>query len=185
MADHIILATSFHPAQELLKAEFPDHPHFRHMYQLQTMPSVTIQLELSERAVPKDRTTFAPETCLASFSEQNQSTFKHVPGRLSVILTPPEKFLDMKRDEILEIVCRDFERIKIPIREKVTDYRIVIEPMEFYALVPGAEQLKPTQKTVIPGLYLAGDYTRQRYLSTMEGAVYSGKLAARAVLNLI
>src|SRR5690606_4330749 len=71
LADHIILATSLHPAQELLKTEFPDHPHFRHMYQLQTMPSVTIQLELSERAVPKDRTTFAPETCLASFSEQN------------------------------------------------------------------------------------------------------------------
>jgi 15-cis-phytoene desaturase len=183
LADHTILATSLHPAQQLLKSAFPDHPHFRNMYRLKTMPSVTIQFELNERSTPKDRTTFAPETCLASFAEQNQSTFKHVPGRLSVILTPPEKFVDMPKEEILKMVCDDFDRINIPIRNKITDYRIVIEPQEFYALIPGMEWLKPTQATVIPGLYLAGDYTRQRYLATMEGAVYSGRLAAKAVLK--
>jgi 15-cis-phytoene desaturase len=68
-------------------------------------------------------------------------------------------------------------------RDKVTDYRVVVEPREFYALVPGSERLKPTQETPIPGLYLAGDYTRQRYLATMEGAVYSGRLAATAILK--
>jgi uncharacterized protein with NAD-binding domain and iron-sulfur cluster len=31
------------------------------------------------------------------------------------------------------------------------------------------------------GLSLAGDYTRQPYIATMEGAVVSGKLAADAV----
>ena len=58
---------------------------------------------------------------------------------------------------------------------------MVIEPMEFYRLTPGSEQLKPSQETPIPGLTLAGDYTKQKYLATMEGAVYSGKLAAKAV----
>lgn len=185
LGDHTIIATSLHPAQQLLKAVFPDHAYFQDLYQLKTMPSVTIQFELSERATPQDRTTFAPETCLASFSEQNQSTFRHTPGRLSVILTPPEKFIGMPKEEILKIVLYDFDRISIPIRDKVTDYRIITEPRDFYALVPNAERLKPTQETVIPGLYLAGDYTKQRYLATMEGAVYSGRLAAKAVMDRV
>jgi 15-cis-phytoene desaturase len=32
-------------------------------------------------------------------------------------------------------------------------------------------------------LTLAGDYTKQEYLATMEGAVVSGRRAARLVLN--
>lgn len=42
---------------------------------------------------------------------------------------------------------------------------------------------RPTQKTPIPNFYLAGDYTKQRYLASMEGAVYSGKLAAKEIVG--
>ncbi|MCY4359168.1 MAG: FAD-dependent oxidoreductase, partial [Cyanobacteria bacterium MAG APA_bin_95] len=31
--------------------------------------------------------------------------------------------------------------------------------------------------------FLAGDYTRQRYMASMEGAVLSGKLCAQAILR--
>jgi 15-cis-phytoene desaturase len=185
LAEQVVLAASVYPAQQIIKNSLAGHAWFEPFLSMQTMPSVTIQIELSQRSMPKDRTTFAPETCLASFSEQSESTFKHLPGRLSIILTPPEKFINMPREETLEIVCSDLDSIGIHIRDKILDYRIVVEPREFYALVPGAEALKPTQQTPIQGLYLAGDYTRQRYLATMEGAVYSGKLAAQAVLKTL
>ena len=35
---------------------------------------------------------------------------------------------------------------------------------------------RPSQKTPISNFYLAGDYTKQKYLASMEGAVFSGKL---------
>jgi hypothetical protein len=38
---------------------------------------------------------------------------------------------------------------------------------------------RPTQRTPIRNFYLAGDYTKQRYLASMEGAVFSGKLCAQ------
>ncbi|HYE22394.1 MAG TPA: FAD-dependent oxidoreductase [Verrucomicrobiae bacterium] len=82
-----------------------------------------------------------------------------------------------------KIVCKNLQSINIDIANKISDYRIVVEPREFYALVPGAERLKPTHTTPIPGVFLAGDYTCQRYLATMEGAVYSGRLAATAILK--
>ena len=54
-------------------------------------------------------------------------------------------------------------------------------PVDFYSLSPGNDGLRPPQATPVEGLTLAGDYTRQLYLATMEGAVVSGRLAARAV----
>lgn len=42
---------------------------------------------------------------------------------------------------------------------------------------------RPTQKTPIPNFYLAGDFTKQKYLASMEGAIYSGKLAAEQIVQ--
>ncbi|NDH43650.1 MAG: hypothetical protein EBX62_07415, partial [Betaproteobacteria bacterium] len=41
----------------------------------------------------------------------------------------------------------------------------------------------PSQATPIANFFLAGDYTMQRYLASMEGAVLSGKLCAAAVAS--
>lgn len=35
---------------------------------------------------------------------------------------------------------------------------------------------RPTQRSPMANFYLAGDYTKQKYLASMEGAVFSGKL---------
>ncbi|MFN7415674.1 MAG: FAD-dependent oxidoreductase, partial [Dolichospermum sp.] len=40
---------------------------------------------------------------------------------------------------------------------------------------------RPSQQTPISNFYLTGDYTMQRYLASMEGAVLSGKLTAQAI----
>jgi uncharacterized protein with NAD-binding domain and iron-sulfur cluster len=42
---------------------------------------------------------------------------------------------------------------------------------------------RPTQRTPISNFYLAGDYTKQKYLASMEGAIYSGKLATEAIVE--
>ncbi|HEX9944257.1 MAG TPA: FAD-dependent oxidoreductase [Thermoanaerobaculia bacterium] len=180
-ADHVVLATSLAPAQRLIRQALGGHPWFRAMLRLPSMPSVTIQIELDRPSMPIDRTTFGPGTVLASFAEQSRTTFRRSPGRLSVILTPPEPFLGMDPAEILEITCRDAERLGVRVRDRIVSYRVVKLPEDFYSLSPGNDALRPAQATPIPGLTLAGDYTRQEYLATMEGAVVSGRLAARAV----
>lgn len=42
---------------------------------------------------------------------------------------------------------------------------------------------RPTQRTPISNFYLAGDYTKQKYLASMEGAIFSGKLATEAIVE--
>jgi 15-cis-phytoene desaturase len=83
--------------------------------------------------------------------------------------------------DIVELTCRDAARLGLHVREHIVAYRVVKLPADFYALAPGNDALRPPQATPIAGLTLAGDYTRQPYLATMEGAVVSGQLAASAV----
>lgn len=182
-AKSVVLATSLGPAQTILSASLPDSPWLQQILALKTMPACTIQFELKEPVLPKDRATFSPGTCLASYSEQSRTTFRNIPGRLSVILSPPEKFLRMGEDDLLEEVLRDADRLQLPVRDDMERYRVVAELDDFYSLEPGNQNLRPTQRTPIPGLVLAGDYTLQDYSATMEGAVISGRRAAQELLD--
>ncbi len=182
-AAHVVLATSLGAAQRLLRASLPDHPAFRKMMQLETMPAVTLQIELDEPALPKDHTVFSPTTVLASYAEQSRSTFRHAPGRLSIDLARPEEFLHQPPEAILAAVLADAKRLDLPIEGKVRRYRVVSHPEDFYLLAAGREKLRPSQATPVPGLTLAGDYTKQPLFCTMEGAVMAGERAAKVVLK--
>ena len=181
-ADAVILATSLKPAQEIVSASFDD-PWFNDMLSLGTMPSVTFQMELKDPSLPVDRTTFGPMTSMSSFAEQSRTTFRGSPGRLSVILSPPETYVHLPERDILHCVLADAEALGMHIKNDVLSYRKVVLPHDFHSLAPGAMRLRPTQKTAIKNFYLAGDYTRQKFVATMEGAVYSGELAAKALVK--
>jgi len=63
------------------------------------------------------------------------------------------------------------------------DYQVVTEKQAVFAATPFMEGLRPAQGTILPGLALAGDWTKTGWPSTMEGAVRSGYLAAEAILR--
>ena len=64
---------------------------------------------------------------------------------------------------------------------KLLKYHVVKTPRSVYKAIPGRQEYRPSQETPISNFYLTGDYTMQRYLASMEGAVLSGKLTARAI----
>ncbi|HEU5121232.1 MAG TPA: FAD-dependent oxidoreductase [Candidatus Saccharimonadales bacterium] len=180
-ADAVVLAASLHGAQKIIQASFKTG--FEKLLALPTMPSVTFQIELTEPSMKLDRTTFGPTTALASFAEQSRTTFRASNGRLSVILTPPEKYLEMPPELILDVVMADAKKLGITLEGKVKRYHKVSLPHDFYSLSIGSEALRPPQETHIVGLALAGDYTKQEHLATMEGAVVSGQRAAAILLR--
>jgi uncharacterized protein with NAD-binding domain and iron-sulfur cluster len=51
-----------------------------------------------------------------------------------------------------------------------------------FAARPGVAALRPSQRTPIPNLFLAGDWTDTGWPATMESAVRSGRMAARRLL---
>ena len=182
-ADMVVIATPLHAAQALLKKDFATHPDLALFFSLPPMPAITVQYELDGPATRHDRTIFGPGSAIATFSEQSRTTFRHVPGRLSTILAAPDELITRSDDDLLQLTQRDAERLGIPLQNHISDVRVIRHTADFYSFEPGTEQKRSKQSTSIPSLTLAGDYTKQPYLQTMEGAIVSGQRAASVVLG--
>ena len=60
-------------------------------------------------------------------------------------------------------------------------YKVVKTPLSVYKAIPGCQEIRPAQNTPVTNFFLTGDYTMQRYLASIEGAVLSGKLCANEI----
>jgi squalene-associated FAD-dependent desaturase len=63
------------------------------------------------------------------------------------------------------------------------DFAATHEPRATFRAAPGSRRLRPGTQTGVDGLYLAGAWTDTGWPATMEGAVRSGRAAARAALE--
>lgn len=68
-------------------------------------------------------------------------------------------------------------------KAKLRKYAVVKTPRSVYAAIPGRNKYRPSQETPIKNFVLAGDWTSQKFLGSMEGAVLGGKLAAEVVAS--
>ncbi|KAJ1470450.1 flavin-containing amine oxidoreductase-domain containing protein [Baffinella frigidus] len=59
--------------------------------------------------------------------------------------------------------------------------KVVKTPLSVYWSRPGMQVHRPKQTSPVNNFFLGGDWTSQRYLASMEGAVLSGKMAAEAI----
>lgn len=178
-AAHTVIATTL-PAAKKILAPLKDKMELNHFFQLPHMSACSVQLELKHPALEKDITTFGSGTDMVSFAEQSRTTFRDSKGRLSVILGNPSDYAKKSTEEILPIVLEQMETLGVHLKRNVLDVRKVSEDNDFYSLDCGNQCLRPKQKTGISGLILAGDYTLTSSFATMEGAVLSGKKAAKA-----
>ncbi len=182
-AEHVVLAASLGGAQAIIKASLGDHRWFKKMLRLPSTPSVCFQAELDAPCMGSDHATFAPGTVMASFSEQSRTTFSHCEGRISVILANPASHLGKSADQLAPYIVTEARRVGIDLEGHIKRARVIEIPDDFYSLEVGRRRLRPKQRTPIAGLALAGDYTRQKYLATMEGAVVSGEKASEVILR--
>jgi len=92
--------------------------------------------------------------------------------------------LPKSRAEILSPALNELRRFfPEAVKAKLLKSGILKEARATFSVTPGLEASRPAQATGIPGLYIAGDWTRTDWPSTMEGAARSGRLAAGALLG--
>ncbi len=102
------------------------------------------------------------------------------PGLLSVVFSAEGPHLDMPREQLLE-QCLNLIRAQIGPLPALLDSTVITEKRATFACVPG--QYRPGNRTALPGLFLAGDYTEADYPATLEGAVRSGVKCARHLME--
>ncbi len=76
----------------------------------------------------------------------------------------------MSRAEILDAALEELKRFFPEAgRAKLLKSGILKEARATFSVTPGLDQYRPQQKTGLPGLYLAGDWTQTEWPATMEG----------------
>jgi 15-cis-phytoene desaturase len=106
---------------------------------------------------------------------------------LELVFAPAAAYMTKTDDEILHATLLELERLfPEEIRAdgsmaKVMKFTCVRTPTSVYETLPGCEAHRPTQTSPISNFYVAGDFSKQKYLASMEGAILSGQLAAKAI----
>lgn len=180
-ADSVVLAVDINGAQGIIKNT--KCSSLNYILKIPTISAITVQLELSEPIMKLDRTTFMPTTMIASYTEESRTTFKNSKGRVSIILVSKKEFNQWSDLKILSMVIGEFKKVGLDVEEKLIKYRVVRHTDKFYDFSKENDYYRPDTKTPVKNLFLAGDYTREKMYSTMEGAVISGINAAVEALK--
>ncbi len=112
----------------------------------------------------------------------NKTRMQGVAGEgyyLLVSISAAWQEASMSRDELRTLVANELARILPPTATaQMTRFVSIKQPMATFRCVPGIQTTRPSQRTSLPGFYLAGDWTQTGWPATMESAVRSGALAA-------
>ncbi len=203
-ADAYVCACDVPGIQRLIPAGWRKLPEFDNIFKLEAVPVVTVQLrfdgwvtELQDAQSRKELTKAfgidnllytcdADFSCFADLALTSPSDY-YKPGEgslMQLVLTPGDPFIKEKNEIIAQHVLTQVNTLFPSSRElNMTWYSVVKLAQSLYREAPGMDIYRPHQKTPIPNFFLAGSYTQQDYIDSMEGATISGRQAAKVILE--
>ncbi len=103
---------------------------------------------------------------------------------VSLVLSGAHRHIGRGKEELLAMALRELGDL-FPEAQKAKLHHALVIKERFATFSPTweAEQLRPTARTPVRGLYLAGDWTATGLPATIESAVQSGYTAAGAILD--
>jgi squalene-associated FAD-dependent desaturase len=112
-----------------------------------------------------------------------QWMFNKSQGRyIELVVSASRSLVETKREDVIALALRELAEFFPDVRAaRLEKSHVVKEIRATFSALPGLEAQRPANRTAIPNLFLAGDWTRSGWPATMEGAVRSGYLAAEAV----
>ncbi len=203
-ADAYVCALDIPGIQRLIPQDWRKMSFFDNIYQLEAVPVATVQLRFDgwvtelndpeqrkqlEKAVGIDNLLYTADADFSCFADLALTSpadyYKEGQGSLlQLVLTPGDPFIKAKNEEIAHHVLKQVHQLFPSSRElKMTWYNVVKLAQSLYREAPGMDVYRPSQKTPIGNFFLAGSYTQQDYIDSMEGATLSGGQAAKAILE--
>jgi 15-cis-phytoene desaturase len=167
--------------QALVPPSWTGMDYFAKLQQIETVPAVSVQLWFDTGLLDRDLYLFVPDSPIAILQDQSFETFPREGSRIScqVVDRATDDYSDPQMIDLVHEQLRRFFPLKTAAR---LEEAVVVRHRAF-AMRPGIRSRRPEQASPIPGFYLAGDYTRQDWFTTMEGAVRSGERAAACIIT--
>lgn len=202
-ADVYVAACDVPGIQRLLPSDWRKWSEFDNIYKLEAVPVATVQLRFDgwvteledaakrqqlKEAVGLDNLLYTADADFSCFADLALTSpadyYRSGQGSLlQLVLTPGDPFIKQNNEAIAHHVLKQVCDLFPSARElNMTWYSVVKLAQSLYREAPGMDVYRPSQKTPIPNFFLAGSYTQQDYIDSMEGATISGQQAAREIL---
>lgn len=188
-ADLYVSAMPVDPLKVMLPKPWREMDFFKKLEGLEGVPVINLHLWFDRKLTEIDHLLFSRSPLLSVYADMSNTCKEYAnpdKSMLELVLAPAKDWISKSDEEIIAATMTELEKLfprhflgEKP--AKLLKYHVVKTPRSVYKATPGRQACRPDQKTPLANFYLAGDYTMQRYLGSMEGAVLSGKLAARAI----
>ena len=188
-ADAYVSAMPVDIFKTILPSEWASKDIFRKLEGLKGVPVINIHLWFDRKLTNIDHLLFSRSPLLSVYADMSITCKEYEdPNRsmLELVFAPAKDWISRKDEEIIDATMKELTKL-FPMhfsgenQAKLRKYKVIKTPQSVYKAVPGCQDLRPDQKTPIKNFFLTGDYTMQRYLASMEGAVLSGKLCAEKI----
>jgi 15-cis-phytoene desaturase len=189
--DDYVNAMPVDAIKKLTPPEWRSMPYFENLKALKGVPVMNLHIWFDRKLTAKvDNLIFSRSKLLSVYADMSETCrgySSNDASMLELVFAPAAGWMTKSDDEILEATLEELERL-FPedvaadgSLAKVKKFTCVRTATSVYETLPGCEAARPSQKSPIPNFFMAGDFSKQRYLASMEGAILSGQLAAKAV----
>merc|ERR1719215_2142564 len=193
-ADYYISAMPVDAIKKLTPDEWRNKDYFKKMMGLKGVPVINIHVWFDRKLSTIDNLIFSRSKLLSVYADMSETCKEYASkdkSMLEMVFAPAKGWIGKSDEEILQATLEELENL-FPEEiaadgslAKVEKYSMVKTPLSVYETLPGCEAMRPGQISPVPNFFMAGDFTKQKYLASMEGAILSGQLAAKAVADTI
>jgi len=196
-ADEYVSAMPVDIMKRMLPKAWSTMPYFLQMNELEGIPVINLHMWFDKKLKNVDHLCFSRSPLLSVYADMSTTCkeyYDEEKSMLELVFAPCSplaggnvNWMGKSDEEIIQATMGELARL-FPTeiaadgsKAKLRKYAVVRTPRSVYAAIPGRNKYRPSQKTPIPNFTLAGDWTSQKFLGSMEGAVLAGKLAAEVV----
>ena len=194
--DHVILAVPWHHAADLLAPALHDRvPQLAAAAQFQSAPITSLHLWFDRPITDLPHAVLVGRLSQWVFRRTDLQSVRDTgvadgrianPSYYQVVISASHDLAGRPREAVRDEVLADLAAVFLAAQgAQLVRWQMITEQDAVFSYRPGLDELRPSQATLIPNLFLAGDWTRTGWPATMEGAVRSGYLAAEALLSQI
>ncbi|HEY9818057.1 MAG: 15-cis-phytoene desaturase [Synechococcales cyanobacterium K44_A2020_017] len=188
-ADAYVSAMPVDPLKVMLPEPWRQLDFFQRLDGLEGVPVINIHLWFDRKLTDIDHLLFSRSPLLSVYADMSNTCREYAnPDRsmLELVLAPAKDWITRPDEDIVAATLQELQKL-FPDHltgdnaAKLLKSKVVKTPRSVYKATPGRQPFRPSQVTPISNFYLTGDFTMQRYLASMEGAVLSGKLTAQTI----
>ncbi|KAG2445942.1 hypothetical protein HXX76_000545 [Chlamydomonas incerta] len=176
----------------LVPEQWKPNPFFSQLKELEGVPVINIHIWFDRKLTTVDHLLFSRSPLLSVYADMSTTCKEYYDtekSMLELVFAPAKDWIGRPDEEIIAATMTELERLfptEIKADQslaKIRKYKVIKTPLSVYESRAGREAFRPSQRTPVKNFFLAGDFTKQKYLASMEGAIFSGKLAAEQIVN--